>query len=478
MDLSLFPFNNWTSSSSLNDSGENPLFLQVGEGGSEAESFTSDDEKLYPSSSSCPFTSSPSSDSSCSSTMIELLIKYSIGSLLIFIIFMSISGNILVCVAIYTDRRLRKLGNLFLASLALADLFLASLVMTFAVANDLLGYWPFGESFCEIWIASDVMCCTSSIINLCAISLDRFIHIKDPLRYENWMTKKVILSSVTAIWLVSALVSFLPISLGWHRPDSISILGSNGQPMAGNYSELIGDRSINGGSSDQGYASYESNGLLSYSLDEFIPNGSDLTQTMIITVPGEESEGEEPAQCSMDLTPTYAVVSSAISFYIPCLIMIALYTRLYLYAKKHVQNIKSMSKPLNHQYLQPATDHESRSSGSIDHSAHPKEKHSHVTEHKAAITLGIIMGVFLFCWVPFFIVNIIGKIFPSPFLSFSLPFLFLFFLQFLSFFLPFLSFFLPFLSFLFWSFPSFLFLPFLSFLFLFISLTALYLKYP
>ena len=427
MDLSLFPFNNWTSSlsSSLNDSGGNPLFLQVGEGRSEAESFTSNEDKLYPSSSSsCPFTSSPSSDSSCSSTIIELLIKYSIGSLLIFIIFMSISGNILVCVAIYTDRRLRKLGNLFLASLALADLFLASLVMTFAVANDLLGYWPFGESFCEIWIASDVMCCTSSIINLCAISLDRFIHIKDPLRYENWMTKKVILSSVTAIWLVSALVSFLPISLGWHRPDSISILGSNGQPMVGNHSELIGVRSIDGGLGDQGYeSSYESNGLLSYSSDEFIPNGSDLTQTMVITVPGEEGEGvvdgEEPAQCSMDLTPTYAVVSSAISFYIPCLIMIALYTRLYLYAKKHVQNIKSMSKPLNHQYLQAATtDHESRSSGSIDHSAHPKEKHSHVTEHKAAITLGIIMGVFLFCWVPFFIVNIIGKIFSSPFLSF------------------------------------------------------------
>ena len=448
MDLSLFPFNNWTSSlSSLNDSGGNPLFLQVGEGRSEAESFTSDDDKLYPSSSSCPFTSSPSSDSSCSSTITELLIKYSIGSLLIFIIFMSISGNILVCVAIYTDRRLRKLGNLFLASLALADLFLASLVMTFAVANDLLGYWPFGESFCEIWIASDVMCCTSSIINLCAISLDRFIHIKDPLRYENWMTKKVILSSVTAIWLVSALVSFLPISLGWHRPDSISILGSNGQPMAGNHSELIGVTSINGGLGDQGYASYESNGLLSYSSDEFIPNGSDLTQTMVITVPGEEGEGvvdgEEPAQCSMDLTPTYAVVSSAISFYIPCLIMIALYTRLYLYAKKHVQNIKSMSKPLNHQYLQAATtDHESRSSGSIDHSAHPKEKHSHVTEHKAAITLGIIMGVFLFCWVPFFIVNIIGKIFFSPFLSFFL-FLVIFLSFFLSFFSP--SFFLSFL---------------------------------
>lgn len=46
-----------------------------------------------------------------------------------------------------------------------------------------LGYWIFGAEFCDTWIAFDVMCSTSSILNLCAISLDRYIHIKDPLRY-------------------------------------------------------------------------------------------------------------------------------------------------------------------------------------------------------------------------------------------------------------------------------------------------------
>lgn len=417
MDFFL-PTLNWTSSSStsspssfysFNDSGGNLLYSLDGKSAQEESgSVISDDDKLF--SSSCPFTPSDPS-SSCTETIIESLIKYSIGSLLIFIIFMSISGNILVCIAIYTDRRLRKLGNLFLASLAVADLFLASLVMTFAVANDLLGYWPFGDTFCEIWIASDVMCCTSSIINLCAISLDRFIHIKDPLRYENWMTKKVIISSVTAIWSVSALVSFLPISLGWHRPDLVLLESlTTNRSSSINMSRLM---------KDQVYGFHPRNA--SSNQQQLIQ--ADLAQMMVISVSGEndnsiEGEGsidvEELAQCSMDLTPTYAVVSSAISFYIPCLIMIALYTRLYLYAKKHVQNIKSMSKPLNHLQAMAANDHESRSSGSIDHHHHHnqtvhKEKHSHVTEHKAAITLGIIMGVFLFCWVPFFIVNIIGK---------------------------------------------------------------------
>lgn len=98
------------------------------------------------------------------------------------LIFFSVAGNVLVCVAIYTDRGLRRIGNLFLASLAVADLFVGGLVMTFAGVNDLLGYWIFGLWFCDIWIAFDVMCSTASILNLCAISLDRYIHIKDPLR--------------------------------------------------------------------------------------------------------------------------------------------------------------------------------------------------------------------------------------------------------------------------------------------------------
>lgn len=61
------------------------------------------------------------------------------ASFLATIIFLAAAGNILVCVAIYTERSLRRIGNLFLASLAIADLFVSLLVMTFASVNDILG---------------------------------------------------------------------------------------------------------------------------------------------------------------------------------------------------------------------------------------------------------------------------------------------------------------------------------------------------
>ncbi|RWS04936.1 dopamine receptor 1-like protein [Dinothrombium tinctorium] len=267
-----------------------------------------------------------------------------IGALLIAIIIISIVGNLLVCLAIYTDRRLRKLGNLFLASLAVADLFVACFVMTLSLINDMMGYWMFGKTFCDLWIASDVMCTTASILNLCAISLDRFIHIKDPLRYTQRMTKKVVILSVALIWFTSFIISFLPISLGWHKPDKGSVA-----KMANIDDDNVDDNNVN------------------------------------VTV-------TKKFLCYLDFTPTYAVFSSSISFYFPCIIMVALYTRLYLYAKKHVNNIRSMAVPLQTQ-SQNASDH---------HSNH------HVADHKAAVTVGIIMGVFLFCWVPFFCMNIIA----------------------------------------------------------------------
>ena len=39
-------------------------------------------------------------------------------------------------------------------------------------------------------VSSDVMCSTASILSLCAISLDRYIRIKDPLQYTEWITRR------------------------------------------------------------------------------------------------------------------------------------------------------------------------------------------------------------------------------------------------------------------------------------------------
>ena len=115
-----------------------------------------------------------------SSDNFDILEKVILGSLMTVLITVAILGNLLVCIAVLTDSSLRKLSNLFFVSLAVSDLLVATMVMPFAMVNDLtvsFGDW-FGKEFCKIWIASDVMSCTASIINLLLISFDRYVHIK------------------------------------------------------------------------------------------------------------------------------------------------------------------------------------------------------------------------------------------------------------------------------------------------------------
>ena len=48
--------------------------------------------------------------------------------------------------------------------------------------------WIFGDLWCSIWLAVDVWMCTASILNLCAISLDRYLAVTRPVSYPQAST--------------------------------------------------------------------------------------------------------------------------------------------------------------------------------------------------------------------------------------------------------------------------------------------------
>ncbi len=103
-----------------------------------------------------------------------IVLKSVVGCVFATLTLLALGGNVLVCLSVYFDRHLRKQAeNLFLVSLAASDLLVSSLVMGFAAANDLLGSWPFGQVYCKLWVSFDIAACTASILNLCAIALDR-----------------------------------------------------------------------------------------------------------------------------------------------------------------------------------------------------------------------------------------------------------------------------------------------------------------
>ncbi|XP_057693576.1 D(4) dopamine receptor-like [Corythoichthys intestinalis] len=134
-----------------------------------------------------------------------------LGVLLIVVI---IGGNALVCISVLTEKALKTTTNYFIVSLAVADLLLAVLVLPLFVYSEFQGgVWTMSTGVCDGLMSMDVMLCTASIFNLCAISVDRFIAVLIPLNYNRKhvdLRQAVLLS---ATWVLALAVAS-PVMLG------------------------------------------------------------------------------------------------------------------------------------------------------------------------------------------------------------------------------------------------------------------------
>ncbi|XP_033487520.2 trace amine-associated receptor 13c-like [Epinephelus lanceolatus] len=99
--------------------------------------------------------------------------------------------------------------------------------------------------------------------------------------------------------------------------------------------------------------------------------------------------------CNPVYNHLWGVLDSVISFFFPCTVMVCLYTKVFIVAKEQVKKINNMSNCSNDGVRE----------GLIKQS-----------EHKAAKTLGIVVGAFIFCWMPFFIISAV-----DPHTGFSTP---------------------------------------------------------
>ncbi|XP_077361554.1 histamine receptor H2b [Festucalex cinctus] len=140
--------------------------------------------------------------------------------LLVSFIILTIVGNVLVCLAVGLSRRLWRIANCFVVSLAVTDLLLGLLVLPFSATLEIRsGKWPLGGTMCNMYVSLDVMLCAASILSLLAISVDRYLAISAPLSYSSRITPPRVTLAIIAIWALSLAVSFVPIHLGWNTVD-------------------------------------------------------------------------------------------------------------------------------------------------------------------------------------------------------------------------------------------------------------------
>ncbi|XP_037715683.1 5-hydroxytryptamine receptor 2B [Drosophila subpulchrella] len=147
-----------------------------------------------------------------------LLIKMIVMAVVLgLMILVTIIGNVFVIAAIILERNLQNVANYLVASLAVADLFVACLVMPLGAVYEISNGWILGPELCDIWTSCDVLCCTASILHLVAIAADRYWTVTN-IDYNNLRTPRRVFLMIFCVWFAALIVSLAP-QFGWKDPD-------------------------------------------------------------------------------------------------------------------------------------------------------------------------------------------------------------------------------------------------------------------
>ena len=120
----------------------------------------------------------------------------------------AVIGNAVVLWLFYRNESLRTISNRFLASLCVAD-FLVGLVIDPTWIAIRFSTQPKRTTISKqainlLWIHSTA----ATVFSLCCVSVDRFIAIRFPLRYQNIITKKRCYIVIITVWLISFFLPF------------------------------------------------------------------------------------------------------------------------------------------------------------------------------------------------------------------------------------------------------------------------------
>ncbi|XP_031711656.1 5-hydroxytryptamine (serotonin) receptor 1A b [Anarrhichthys ocellatus] len=329
----------------------------------------------------------------------QVVISFLLGALILCAVF----GNACVVAAIALERSLQNVANYLIGSLAVTDLMVSVLVLPMAALYQVLNRWTLGQIPCDIFISLDVLCCTSSILHLCAIALDRYWAITEPIEYMKKRTPRRAAVLISVTWLVGFSISVPPMLIMRSQPSSMA------------------------------------------------------------------EDRANPKQCKIRQDPWYTIYSTFGAFYIPLTLMLVLYGRIFKAARFRIRRTvrKTEKKKVSDSCLalSPALFHKKTTgdaqgkswkrsveprplpsvNGAVKHaedgesleiievhsnfrgnlplpntpSSVPlfENRHEKATEAKRKIamarerktvkTLGIIMGTFILCWLPFFIVALV-----------------------------------------------------------------------
>ena len=101
----------------------------------------------------------------------------------------SLGGNILVCIAVYRNTRLRSTTNIYIIALAISDLLSAIFVMPFATGVLISGRWPFGKVLCQVNAFFSLFAVYVSPVTMGLTAANRYMRIcKSDMEYKRFFS--------------------------------------------------------------------------------------------------------------------------------------------------------------------------------------------------------------------------------------------------------------------------------------------------
>ena len=131
-------------------------------------------------------------------------------------------GNFIVVFAFVFYKKLRtSVTNYFVISLAVSDILTSGLVTTFKLESFIKkNIWTHGEFMCSLYTTMYLLAVPSSVINLCAVTVDRYLVLRMPLRYNSLMPPRRAFSIIVCLWIYAIIWACLPV-MGWSLDEPV-----------------------------------------------------------------------------------------------------------------------------------------------------------------------------------------------------------------------------------------------------------------